>query len=110
MKKKILFISATHGEEGFSIKVLDGIERKYPKNLYGYERIVGNPKALRKKIRYVDSNLKHGIQGESVAQDLSRKGFKNLFLATGYQPEAFKLETMTWIQAIVGKSPPWQSL
>lgn len=63
MKKKILFISATHGDEGFSIKVLNEIERKYPRDKYGYERIIGNPKALDKNVRYVDSNLNRSAPG-----------------------------------------------
>jgi len=63
MKKKILFISAIHGDEGFSIKVLDELERKFPKDKFAYERIIGNPKALARNVRYLDSNLNRSAPG-----------------------------------------------
>jgi len=63
MKKKVLFISATHGDEGFSVKVLDRLEKKYPKYRYGFERIIGNPKAYRKNVRYLDANLNRSAPG-----------------------------------------------
>ncbi len=67
MKKsqlRALFISATHGDEGFSIKVLDELERKYPKDKYGFERIIGNPKALTKNVRFIDANLNRSAPGK----------------------------------------------
>jgi hypothetical protein len=63
MKNKVLFISATHGEEGFSIKILDDLERKYPKSKYFYDRIIGNPMAFAKDIRYLDANLNSSAPG-----------------------------------------------
>lgn len=63
MKNKVLFISATHGDEEFSIKVLDELERKCPKDKFAYERIIGNPKALAKKERYLDANLNRSAPG-----------------------------------------------
>lgn len=62
--KKILFISATHGDEGFSIKVLDELERKYPKDKYGFERIIGNPRALALGVRGTDGNLNRLAPGK----------------------------------------------
>ena len=63
MKKQILFISATHGDEGFSIKVLDELEERYPKGKYGFERIIGNPKALSLNIRQIEANLNRSAPG-----------------------------------------------
>jgi succinylglutamate desuccinylase len=63
MKNNILFISATHGDEGYSVNVLNELENKYSKRIYGYTRIIGNPKAFRKKIRYLDSNLNRSAPG-----------------------------------------------
>jgi len=63
MKKKILFITATHGNEEFSIEVLNKLERKYSRKKFGYERIIGNPKALEKSIRYTDSDLNRSAPG-----------------------------------------------
>jgi succinylglutamate desuccinylase len=63
MKKKILFISATHGDEGFSIKVLDELEKKYPKDKYGFERIIGNPQALSLNLIQKEANLNRSAPG-----------------------------------------------
>lgn len=63
MNKKILFVSATHGDEGFSIEVLDELERKYPKDKYGYDRIIGNPKALVRNARFIEKDLNRSAPG-----------------------------------------------
>jgi hypothetical protein len=54
---------------------------------------------------YIDSNLGNGLRGESVAQDLYRIGFREIYLATGYSADDF--EPMDWIKGIVGKEPAW---
>jgi hypothetical protein len=54
---------------------------------------------------YIDSNLGNGLRGESIARDLYRIGFHEIYLATGYSAEDF--EPMEWIKGIVGKEPPW---
>lgn len=64
MKNKILFISATHGDEGFSIDVLDAIEKKYPRREYGYGRIIGNPRALKNNTRYIEVDLNRSAPGD----------------------------------------------
>jgi len=73
MNNKILFISATHGNEEYSIEVLDGIEKKYPKSEYGYERLVGNPKALKKNIRYIDQDLNRSAPGDIKSKIFEEK-------------------------------------
>lgn len=64
MKNKILFITATHGDEGFSIKVLDELEKKCPRNECGFERIIGNPKAFKRNIRYTEVDLNRSAPGK----------------------------------------------
>lgn len=54
---------------------------------------------------YIDSNLAAGIKGEDIAWMINKKGFVNLYLATGYNTQDF--EPMPWIKKIVGKNPPW---
>lgn len=73
MKNKILFISATHGDEGFSVKVLNELERKYPKFKYGYDRIIGNPNALAKNIRYLDADLNRSAPGNKKSRFYEEK-------------------------------------
>ncbi len=55
---------------------------------------------------YVDANLGNKIKGEAVTRKLSDQGFKNVYLATGYDPEHFT-EPMPWLKGLVGKQPPW---
>lgn len=54
---------------------------------------------------YVDSNLGDGIRGEEFTKELHAQGFRNLYLATGRQPDT--LPPMPWIIEVVGKKSPW---
>jgi signal transduction histidine kinase len=53
---------------------------------------------------YIDSNLGDNEKGEVVAKEIFNDGFKNLYLATGYDSSSFP--KMDFIIAIVGKEPP----
>lgn len=59
-----LFICATHGNEEFSIPVLKKIEKKYSKEKYNYDWIIGNPKALEKGTRFIDIDLNRNAPGK----------------------------------------------
>lgn len=61
---KLLFIAATHGEEGFSIPVLERLETEYPKNEWGYDWIVGNPEALKQEKRFTEVDLNRSAPGD----------------------------------------------
>jgi|GEM_PF-2142181 len=54
-------------------------------------------------IFYIDENLSNGVKGEQVTKELFELGYKNLFLATGYQADQF--QHMTWVKGVVGKDP-----
>ncbi|MDP2683585.1 MAG: succinylglutamate desuccinylase/aspartoacylase family protein [bacterium] len=62
MKKKILFLAATHGDEGFSIPILRKLSNE------GYEGkfdwIIGNPRALKKEKRFIDADLNRVAPGD----------------------------------------------
>ena len=53
---------------------------------------------------YIDSSLGDDIKGEDVAKKIFADGFETLYLATGYSPDDFP--PMSYIKAVVGKSPP----
>lgn len=55
---------------------------------------------------YVDSSLGSDLPGEQSAKRLYDRGFKELFLATGYPAKHFR-ESMPWLKGIVGKEPPF---
>ncbi len=54
---------------------------------------------------YIDSDLGAGVRGEEYAKKLYERGFKTIYLTSGYPPEHFA--PMPWIRAVVGKSPPF---
>jgi len=54
---------------------------------------------------YIDSNLENDVRGEVIAREISRSGFRNLYLTTGYTASTF--DHYPWIQGVVGKEPPW---
>lgn len=52
---------------------------------------------------FVDSNLGNNIKGEDAAKEIFKQGFKNIFIATGY--EASSIVVHPWIKGVVGKDP-----
>ncbi len=68
-------------------------------------RDLGQVSRLSRGFFYIDSNLSNGVKGEDVAWILSKRGFSNLYLATGFNASEFR--PMTWIKAVIGKEPPW---
>ena len=52
---------------------------------------------------YIDSDLKEKNPGEIFAKFLYEQGFRNLYLATGYEKDRFG--DMPWIKEIVSKEP-----
>ena len=55
---------------------------------------------------YIDSNLSAGEpKGEDLAKELFDRGYRNLFLTTGYSPDRFS--GVSWIKKVTGKEPPW---
>jgi len=55
---------------------------------------------------YIDQELGDGQpKGEEIAKTLFDKGYQNIFLATGYEPEVFA--DLPYIKGVIGKEPPW---
>jgi len=54
---------------------------------------------------YIDSNLSGNLRGEVYAKQLVEKGFKKVFLTTGFEWGDFK--DMHWLSGVIGKSPPF---
>lgn len=50
---------------------------------------------------YIDSDLGLSMSGEQYAKKIYEKGFKNIYLTTGYKPSSFR--SMYWIKEIIGK-------
>ena len=54
---------------------------------------------------YIDSNFGDGIKGEEIAEEIFKKGFKEIFLTTGSNSQDYP--PLPWIKQIVGKEPPF---
>jgi signal transduction histidine kinase len=54
---------------------------------------------------YIDSELSNDIKGEEVAKLLYEKGFKNIYIETGYSKDKFK--DNKYIKDIISKEPPF---
>lgn len=64
------------------------------------------PEISNESVFYIDSNLGKNIKGENVAKELFEKGYKNLYLTTGYEPSDFT--HVTWVKAVIGKEPTFE--
>jgi succinylglutamate desuccinylase len=62
MKNKILFLTATHGDEGF-VEVFKKLEKKYSQAKYGYDWIISNERAYEKNTRFTEKDLNRSAPG-----------------------------------------------
>lgn len=60
--KEILFLTAVHGNEQFSIDVLKKIKEKFITDNYSY--LIANEEALKKNVRYIDADLNRVAPGQ----------------------------------------------
>lgn len=79
MRKKILLIVATHGDEKIGVQIIQALKKKGLG--LSFDVIVGNPKALAQRKRYLDSDLNRIFPGkaggnyeERRARDIVRIG------------------------------------
>ncbi|HXH29534.1 MAG TPA: sensor histidine kinase [Bacteriovoracaceae bacterium] len=56
---------------------------------------------------YIDSNLGFGSKGELEAKCIFNKGFKTIYLATGFNSSDFDISDFPWIKEIKTKAPPF---
>lgn len=63
MKNKTLLISATHGNEAFSIPIVKRLKGKF-----AFDWIIGNPKALRLGTRFFEADLNRSGPGDSKSK------------------------------------------
>ncbi len=120
MKNKTLFIAATHGDEPIGVEVLEDLQA------FGFsvDHIIGNPKALFERKRFIDADLNRSAPGNLNSDvleerraaeiiDLSKQypytidlhGSNNengiFIIITNPIKESFKLASMLDIERIV---------
>lgn len=62
-KKKVLFVTAMHGDEPIGVKVINELRKTKARG--EFSSIVANPKALKKKVRFIDSDLNRVFPGKA---------------------------------------------
>lgn len=81
--KDYLFISATHGDEGFSVRVL---KRLVSEDRANYDWIIGNEKAYPLGKRFLDVDLNRVAPGEANSEMYeSRRAFEIIEFAKSYK-------------------------
>ncbi len=73
MANKILFIAATHGNEGFSVEVFKKLEKDLPPKKYNYDWIIGNEKAYPKNLRFIDTDMNRAAPGNLKSSKYEEK-------------------------------------
>ncbi|MBD3281374.1 hypothetical protein GF391_01370 [Candidatus Uhrbacteria bacterium] len=68
MKKDILFIAATHGDEPIGVEVLRDLQVKG----LSFDWIVGNQPALDKGVRFIDTDLNRSAPGDPKAKSFEK--------------------------------------
>lgn len=64
MSERILFIAGTHGNEDFAVEVMQEIEQQYDREVYNYDWIIGNPRALAQGTRFTEADLNRSAPGD----------------------------------------------
>jgi len=59
-------------------------------------------------IFYIDSSLSDHVKGETYSRKLFERGYRNIYLCTGY--DASEFSNCDWLKGVIGKSPPWADL
>ncbi len=63
--KKILIIVATHGDETFSLPVIEKLKKQFPDK---FDFIIGNPRALKQNKRFTEKDLNRVAPGKSKSK------------------------------------------
>ena len=72
MKRKMLFIVGTHGNESYSILVVKRLQKEFG----SFDYIVGNPKAVKSKKRFISSDLNRVYPGKKDGDYEERRAYK----------------------------------
>lgn len=65
--RKILFLTATHGNEQDGVKVMRRLEQELPKEDFGYDWIIANEEAYILNERFVEKDLNRSAPGDAFS-------------------------------------------
>jgi succinylglutamate desuccinylase len=84
MKKEILIIVATHGQEKIGVEVIKNLKAKGLEECFDY--LIANPKALEAGKEFIDVNLNRIYPGKKISLFYEeRLAYKNLKIAKKYR-------------------------
>lgn len=72
MKRKMLFIVGTHGNESYSIPVVKRLQKEFG----SFDYVVGNPKAVESNMRFISSDLNRVYPGKKDGDYEERRAYK----------------------------------
>lgn len=81
--ERYLIISATHGNEGFSVPVMQEILDKLPPDEFGYDWIIGNPKAYRKGVRFLERDMNRCAPGNPNSESYEERRVAEIVQLSG---------------------------
>lgn len=84
MKKQLLLIASTHGDEPIGLEAIKVLENKG----YGkyFDILIANPKALAKNVRFIDADLNRSYPGNEKSNEYEKQiAAENLKIAKQYQ-------------------------
>ena len=80
MKKidKVFIVGGTHGNEQIGAFLVENLSKELVKNQFSFpvETLVANPKAVRRKIRYIDADLNRLFKTEEL-ENLNKSSYEN---------------------------------
>lgn len=80
---KILFLTAVHGDETFTIKIIKKLEKEFPGQ---FDWLVANGKAVKLGVRYVEADLNRNAPGSKYSLIYERRrAFRILKKAKNYK-------------------------
>lgn len=65
--RKILFLTATHGNERDGTNVMRRLEKEFPREEYGYDWIIANEEAYALNKRFVEEDLNRSAPGDALS-------------------------------------------
>lgn len=84
MKKKLLLIAATHGNEKIGVEVIKKLER-LGQNKY-FNVLIGNPEALKYGKRFIDADLNRSYPGKRDSKIYEQRiAYNNMRIASQYE-------------------------
>ncbi|MFA6421859.1 MAG: succinylglutamate desuccinylase/aspartoacylase family protein [Candidatus Buchananbacteria bacterium] len=84
MKKQILFIIATHGNEKIGIEAVKILENKGLEKYF--DVLIANPKALEKNVRLIEADLNRSYPGDAKSKIYEERiAFENFKIAKKYR-------------------------